>query len=143
MAVVFHELTPLKLKDRRRLKLFISSLFLNEGKQLAEMNIVFCTDEYLLKINTQYLQHDFYTDIITFDLSDTKTDPVTAELYISIDRIKDNVSALKTTSYQELHRVIFHGALHLCGFNDKTKKEILIMRAKEEEYLTSYFQKYI
>ena len=138
MAIVLHELVSAPLKDRKRLKSFIFSLFLKEGKELDSMNIVFCSDDYLLEINKQHLQHDFYTDIITFDLSESKISPITAELYISIDRVKDNASALKTNVSNELHRVIFHGSLHLCGYCDKTKKDILIMRAKEEEYISLY-----
>jgi probable rRNA maturation factor len=139
MAIVFHELVPVRLKDKKRLKAFLFLLFKREGKLLDGMNIVFCSDEYLLDINKQHLQHDFYTDIITFDLSERKNSPVVAELYISIDRVMDNASLLKTKFSNELHRVIFHGALHLCGFGDKSKKDIALMRLKEEEYLNLYF----
>lgn len=140
MAVVFHELIPFKIKDKKRLKLFITSLFLKEGRTLENMNIILCTDEYLLNMNRTHLQHDYYTDIITFDLSDTKYDFLNAELYISIDRVRENAATLKITTIKELHRVIFHGSLHLCGFRDKAKKDILVMRAKEEEYLAQYLQ---
>ncbi len=138
MAVVFHELTPVNLKDRKRLKSFIYSLFLKEGRELNNMNIIFCSDDYLLEINREHLKHDFYTDIITFDLSESKIGPITTELYISIDRVKENASILKTRFSIELHRVIFHGSLHLCGYGDKNKKDIISMRAKEEEHLREY-----
>ena len=138
MAVVFHELVPVYIKERKRLKYFVSCLFLKENRQLADMNIIFCSDNYLLDINKIHLNHDFYTDIITFDLSDKKTGPVTAELYISVERVKDNAATLKVSLTHELHRVIFHGALHLCGFGDKTKKDKNVMRLKEDEYLGLY-----
>lgn len=139
MAISFHELVPVLLKNRKGLKAFIFSLFSKEGRVLNEMNIIFCSDDYLLEINRQHLQHNFYTDIITFDLSESKSGAITAELYISIDRVKDNASLLNTKFALELHRVIFHGALHLCGYSDKSKKDIAIMRAKEDEYLSLYF----
>jgi probable rRNA maturation factor len=139
MAIVFYDLVPVTIKDKRRLKTFISTLFVKEERVLYSMNIVFCSEDYLLEINKQHLKHDFYTDIITFDLSENKNGPITAELYISIDRVKDNASLVKTTFTNELHRVIFHGCLHLCGFGDKSKKDIPLMRAKEEEYLSLYF----
>ena len=138
MAVTFHELIPVTLSNRKRLKVFLPTLFLKEGFALADLNIVFCSDEYLLIINNNHLQHDYYTDIITFDLSDTDTSPIIGELYISVDRVRDNAILMKTTVIKELHRVIFHGALHLCGFRDKSKKEIITMRSKEEEYLDLY-----
>ena len=139
MAVLFYELISVDLRERKRLKQFISFLFLKEGKQLLNMNIIFCSDEYLLKINNDHLKHDFYTDIITFDLTEKHTTPITCELYISIERVRDNALAFKTSISKELHRVIFHGALHLCGFRDKSKKNIETMRAKEGEYLALYF----
>ena len=139
MAIAFFELEPTSLKDRKRLKTFIPSLFLKEGRELNNMNIIFCSDDYLLEINRLHLEHDFYTDIITFDLSENKSDLITAELYISIDRVKENALILKTSFYIELHRVIFHGCLHLCGYTDKWKKDIGNMRAKEEESLSLYF----
>ena len=139
MAIVFYDLVLVTIKDKRRLKTFISTLFVKEERVLYSMNIVFCSEDYLLEINKQHLKHDFYTDIITFDLSENKNGPITAELYISIDRVKDNASLVKTTFTNELHRVIFHGCLHLCGFGDKSKKDIPLMRAKEEEYLSLYF----
>ena len=138
MAVAFHELIPVYLKERKRLKQFVHFLCSKEKKQLAEMNIIFCNDEYLLNINRQHLNHDFYTDIITFDISEKINGPITAELYISIERVKDNAAALKVSLLKELHRVIFHGVLHLCGFGDKTKKDLIVMRSKEEEYLDLY-----
>ena len=118
------------------IKSFLSDLFKREKKVLGEIQYVFCSDEYLLQINKQFLQHDYYTDIITFDLSSGKE--VTAEIYISVDRVKENASAFDVPFRQEMLRVIFHGALHLCGYRDKTKGEITLMREKESEYLRKF-----
>ena len=138
MAIVFHALEPVILKQRRLLKKFIIQLFVKEKKPLQSIDIIFCSDEYLLQINKQHLQHDFYTDIITFDLSESSANPIIGELYISIDRVKDN-SALRDEKFSsELLRVIFHGLLHLCGFKDKKAKDIKTMRQKEDEYLNKY-----
>ena len=133
----FHDRAPV-LGERRKLKAFIEKLFSIEGKALTSLSYVFCSDSYLLGINNEFLNHDYYTDIITFDLSpaDTGTE---AEVYISVDRVRENARKLKATGKEELHRVIFHGALHLCGYKDKKKGDILIMREKEEEYLKKYF----
>lgn len=138
MPVVFHTIVPVILKQRRPLKLFINRLFKKEGKVLQSLNIIFCSDEYLLEINRLHLQHNFYTDIITFDLSEKNALSIVGELYISIDRVKENASSLSINFSTELLRVIFHGALHLCGFKDKTKTHIKKMRHKEEEYLRLY-----
>ena len=138
MPVVFHSLVPVTIKNRRPLKLFINQLFKKEGKVLHSLNIIFCSDEYLLEINKQHLQHNFYTDIITFDLSEENALSIIGELYISIDRVRENATSLSVNFSIELLRVIFHGALHLCGFKDKTKTDIKNMRDKEEEYLRLY-----
>ncbi|MHA4811606.1 rRNA maturation RNase YbeY [Flavitalea flava] len=126
------------LSNRSTLKAFIPILFKKEKNRVSEISYVFCSDEYLLEINKQHLQHDFYTDIITFGLS-TPGQPVTAEIYISIDRVKDNAIQFNVSFKQELHRVIFHGALHLCGYKDKKKEEQAIMRKMEDKYLGLYF----
>ena len=101
------------------------------------VNIIFCSDNEILGINQKYLKHDFYTDVITFDLSPTK-DETEGEVYISVDRIKDNAKQLGVSIKEELHRVVLHGALHLCGYKDKTKTEQIKMRQKEEFYLSKY-----
>ena len=126
------------LKERTRLKLFIASIFSKETKTLNSINYIFCSDEYLLTINRQYLKHDYYTDIITFDLSASK-ESIDAEVYISVDRVKENAAIEGQSFNKELHRVIFHGALHLCGYKDKSKSDILKMRRAEERYLRIYF----
>lgn len=123
--------------NKTGLKQFIEQLFKKERKALVELTYVFCSDEYLLGINKDFLQHDFYTDIITFDLSETPT-KIIGEIYVSLDRIKDNASKLKTSVSDETLRVLFHGALHLCGYKDKKKADIAIMRNKEDYYLSLY-----
>ncbi len=138
MPVCFHELETVILKSRRKLKLFISTIFLKEQKILASLDIVFCSDEYLLVINKKHLNHNFYTDIITFDLSNTNKSPIIGELYISVDRIKENSNTNNVSFNNELHRVIFHGVLHLCGFKDKNKTDTAKIRRKENDYLSEY-----
>ena len=93
----------------------------------------------MLGINKDFLKHDFYTDVITFDLSASK-DEVEGEVYVSIDRIKDNAKQLHVSFNEEFHRVMFHGALHLCGYKDKSKKQIVQMRLAETTYLDLYFK---
>ncbi|MEO7393906.1 MAG: rRNA maturation RNase YbeY [Chitinophagaceae bacterium] len=132
----FFENKNFTLKHRTLLKGFIGSIFKKEKKKLLLINYIFCSDKRLLEINRQFLNHDYYTDIITFDLSENHF--TQAEIYISIDRVKENAKNLKTSFNSELYRVIFHGALHLCGYNDKRKNDISQMRAKEELYLLKY-----
>lgn len=127
------------LKDRSALKQFIQKTAKRNGRPIESLNVVFCSDDYLLEINKQYLNHDFYTDIITFDLSDAPLGAINAELYISIDRVRDNAQKMKIPLFKELHRVIFHGILHLLGQKDKSKKDQELMRMKEEELLAKYF----
>lgn len=128
------------LKDRTRLKGFIRELFEREEQGLTHLQYVFCTDEYLLQINQEFLKHNTYTDIVTFELS-SNPEVTEGEIYISIDRVKENAERYEVTENYELHRVMFHGALHLCGYKDKTKKDIELMRQKEGEYLKLYFDK--
>ena len=101
-----------------------------------ELSIIFCSDNALLAINKQFLNHDYYTDIITFPIEETAT-VFEAELYISIDRVKENAQDLSKIFQNELHRVIIHGVLHLCDYGDKTTEEIKIMRSKEDYYITN------
>lgn len=124
----------LPLRNRTRLKVIIERLFKNEKHGLARLNYVFCSDKFLLRINRDYLGHDEYTDIISFDLTDPGED-ITGEIYISIDRVRDNARMLRQPVSQELLRVIFHGALHLCGYGDKSEKELKKMREMEDKYL--------
>ena len=116
------------------LRSVIMELFRKEGKRLDILSIVFCSDEFLLELNQQFLQHDYYTDILTFTMSDRGA-AIAGELYISVDRVRDNARVLGVSTVQELRRVIFHGALHLCGYKDKLKKDQAIIRQKEDRYL--------
>ncbi len=127
------------LPDRNKLKLFIKTILKKENTITKELNIIFCSDEYLLNINREYLHHDYLTDIITFEIENNKNGKV-AEIYISVDSIKKNAADYQTTMKNELHRVIFHGVLHLCGYKDKKKKDIILMRANEDKYLRLYFK---
>ncbi len=125
--------------QRNRLKSFLAQLVGSESrKTLDNLVYIFCTDAYLLEINRQFLAHDEYTDIVTFDLAADKQ-TITGEIYISIDRVKENAVTHNVRFESELHRVIFHGVLHLCGYKDKTTKEVKLMRAMEEQYLSLYF----
>jgi rRNA maturation RNase YbeY len=139
--VQFFFLQPVSvLKQRNTLKSFLLKTAQKEGRPIASLNIIFCSDDYLLNINKQYLNHDYYTDIITFDLSESKKGPVSAELYISYDRVKDNARQMKATTTKELHRVVFHGLLHLLGYKDKSAKDQMEMRKMEDKLLAKYFR---
>lgn len=133
----FVDINP-ALKNRKILKGFIEKIFLQKGQKIGSLTYIFCSDDYLLKINKDFLKHDFYTDVITFDLSNSNFE-VEGEIYISVERVRDNAEKLGSTIKEELHRVIFHGALHLCGYKDKLKNDIIIMRKEEDECLKRYF----
>lgn len=134
---VFIEKTT-NLRNRTLLKKFIIQLHKKYKRPVGQLTFIFCSDNYLLSINQSFLKHDFYTDIITFDLS-PGTSPVQGEVYISLDRVRENAATYKQALYKELHRVIFHGALHLCGFKDKKTADQVLMRQKEDECLSAYF----
>jgi rRNA maturation RNase YbeY len=124
------------LQHRQVVKAQLTALFKREGFPLQSLQYVFCSDPYLLQMNRDFLQHDYFTDIITFELGeDPLRQGVEGEVYISIDRVRENARDLQVHLQQELLRVIFHGALHLCGYKDKTPAQEKVMRAKEEEYL--------
>jgi rRNA maturation RNase YbeY len=130
--------TTISLIERKKLKFFIASLLRKEGKDMNSLNYIFCSDEYLLRINKEFLHHNDYTDIITFCLSGSK-EPIIGEIYISTERVKENARLLGVRINEEIHRVIFHGALHLCGFKDKKPLDKKEMRLKEDKYLKLYF----
>ena len=121
-------------KNRSSIKKLIVQLFQEEQVSLNRIDYIFCSDEYLLKINKRFLHHETYTDIITFPLSDYNK-PVYGEVYMSVDRIKENANAFKVPYQEELLRVMIHGALHLCGYRDHNPTEKQIMRSKENHYL--------
>jgi rRNA maturation RNase YbeY len=120
---------------KRKLKTFLPVLAKKEGRVLEALNYVFCSDDYLLDMNRQFLQHDYYTDIITFDLGVPGAKGIVGEVYISIDRVKDNARSLGVSFEDELVRVVCHGLLHLCGYRDKKKVEQAAMRQAEDKYL--------
>jgi probable rRNA maturation factor len=131
--------TGFSLKERSRLKLFLASMFRREGYAFTTMDYIFCSDRALLDINKTHLKHNYYTDIITFNLAEPGS-PVTGEIYISIDRVRDNALDFDQTFTRELHRVVFHGALHLCGYKDKSPADVRQMRQMEDKYLALYFK---
>lgn len=138
MAVHFFSADrPIPLRDRNRLKAFLNSLVRKEGRRLDDLNVIFCSDEYLLQVNRQYLNHDYYTDIITFDITEVPG-KLSGEMYISTDRVRENARQLGQPLSREMHRVIFHGVLHLCGYSDKTRTHQLTMRQREDHYLQQY-----
>jgi rRNA maturation RNase YbeY len=138
MITRFHFLKKITLKNRKALKLFLIKLAKTESTKFSELNVIFCSDDYLLDINKKFLSHNYYTDIITFDLT-TKSSSKSGEIYISTDRIKQNSIDYQTSINNELHRVVFHGVLHLCGYTDKKKNEKMVMTQKENYYLKLYF----
>ncbi|MGV3630511.1 MAG: rRNA maturation RNase YbeY [Bacteroidota bacterium] len=123
--------------NKTNLKNFIKELVLAEKFKAGDISIVLCSDEYLLEINKSYLDHDYFTDIITFDYSGGKT--VSGDLMISLDRVEDNARQNKVDVLHEFHRVVFHGVLHLCGYKDKSPKDQALMRSKEDFYLQKFY----
>lgn len=132
----FEEDIRFKLKDKTKVKTWVKATIEAEGYKLQELNYIFCSDEYLLDINRQYLDHDTYTDIITFDNSE-KEKVITGDIFISIDRIRENAKKFNSGELNELHRVIIHGALHLLGYKDKTAESKKLMTSKEDQYLNT------
>lgn len=134
--VYFHsDSVAVRIPGSRSLGAVVAGLFKKEKKQLDQMSYVFCSDKKLRAINRKFLNHDYFTDIITFDLSVGKRG-ISGESYISIDRVKENASLLGRPFREELYRVVIHGALHLCGYSDKSEKERMKMRKLENKYLS-------
>ena len=130
----FEEDITYKLKHKTALRQWITQTIHAEGYKLKELSYIFCSDSYLLQINRQYLNHDTYTDIITFDNSDTDK-MITGDIFISIERVRENAAKFNISETDELHRVIIHGALHLLGYTDKTPVTKQKMTQKEDFYL--------
>jgi rRNA maturation RNase YbeY len=122
-----------KLKEKAKLKLWIKTVTEKESCKLGTINYIFCTDDELLEINVKHLNHNTFTDIITFDYSEAKT--IHSDIFISIDRVTENSKKFKVTFENELHRVIIHGILHLCGYKDKSKADAELMRKMENASL--------
>lgn len=130
----FTEDTGYRPSQKMFLRKWIKETIREEGCQTGEISFILCSDAYLLDINQQYLQHDTYTDIVTFDNSE-QDDIIAGDIFISIDRVQENAGKFGVPEQDELHRVIIHGILHLCGYGDKTKEEKLLMMAKEDFFL--------
>ncbi len=137
----FHyaDVKPITIRRKKGIQQFLMQVFAFEAKPVQLVNYIFCSDSYLLEMNRSFLQHDYYTDIITFDLSEGGG--TIGEVYISIDRVKENAVSHQSTYSNELLRVMIHGALHLIGYKDKKKSEITIMRQKEDYYLRLFGSK--
>ena len=133
ITFTYHSIKSFQFQ-RLLVKSFLPIIFLEEKVEFVEIGYIFCTDEYLLGLNEEFLNHDTYTDILTFTLSG-EGQPIISEIYISIDRVKDNAVSLKIPFLDELHRVMIHGVLHLCGYSDHTPLLKTEMTLKEDYYL--------
>ena len=140
MSISFNQAdSKVTLANRVALKSFIEKRVKKEGYSIETLTYVFCSDKYLLKMNKDFLSHNYYTDIISFDLSENPRNLI-GEVYISVDRVKDNAKTLGTSLKEELHRVIFHGALHFCGYKDKKPSDAKKMRQMEDLWLNAYMK---
>ena len=134
MPVHFHnEEVSFSFNNKREVSLWLKSVVSSFQKELGVINVIFCNDKYLLKVNQTYLNHDYFTDIITFNYNENNL--ISGDLFISIDRVKENAINQKMEFNVEIHRVIVHGVLHLCGLNDQSKQEKEIMRGRENLFL--------
>ena len=129
--ITFNSETSFTPKNQNKLAEWISNVILSEGFEVGEINYIFCDDIYLHKINQEFLKHDTYTDIISFDYTLGKE--VGGDIFISIERVLENAEEFNEVFENELHRVMIHGVLHFIGYKDKTKKDKILMRTKEDE----------
>ncbi len=137
MAITFNNIDrKYPLSNKLIIKKIINEIVSRETLKTGHINIIICSDDYLLKINKEYLNHDYYTDIITFNYNEGAT--INGDLFISLDMVENNSEKFKTSLELELSRVIFHGILHLCGYNDKNEKEKAIIRQEEDKNLERY-----
>lgn len=133
--VTFHsEHTDFSISNEAELAQWLHTVCSNENQQLKEVAIIFCSDQYLLELNKQHLNHDYYTDVITFDYTDENG--IAGDVFISIDRVRENAASRAISLSDELHRIIVHGTLHLLGYTDGTSTEKEQMTAKEDFYLS-------
>ncbi len=142
MPAKFHDLeVKSKLTDKRKLSAFLDGAVMRYAKGIKRVNLtyIFCSDEHLLQMNQQFLDHNTFTDIITFDVGEYE-DEIVGEIYISVDRVRENAEKFAVPYENELHRVMFHGMLHLCGFKDKKDADKKVMRAKEDECIAAYYK---
>ncbi len=131
----FNEQCSFTLKGKKNTSAWLTKVLEREGKKSGEINYIFCSDAYLIQLNNAHLQHNTYTDIITFDYSEKLSQTVSSDIYISVERVKENAKVFNTSFKEELNRVMVHGVLHLCGYKDKKTEEKKEMRAKEDFYL--------
>lgn len=137
MIRFFNEDVPYKLPRKQATRQWLSQQAKREGYAVGDLNYIFCSDEYVLQVNRDHLQHDFYTDIITFDTGEEEG-RIEGDIFISVDRVADNAAQLSIPADEEIRRVLAHGLLHLCGYGDKTDEEIALMRTKEAEWLANW-----
>jgi len=134
--ILFHsEISDFHIQDEDSLRYWLEAVADAESKSIEAVNYVFMSDEELLLVNREYLNHDYYTDVISFPLS---SDPIEGDIFISIDRVRDNATSLHISFLQELRRIMVHGLLHFLGYQDNTPEDKLSMTQKEDEYLTKY-----
>ena len=138
--ISFNYETDFLLDNETQFSDWISRVILSENKKEGDINYIFCDDEYILEINKQYLDHDYYTDIISFDYS--VGNELNGDIFVSIERVKENATDFNTTFDDELKRVIIHGILHYCGYKDKSEEDELIMREKENEKIKMFHVKH-
>ena len=131
----FNEDVNYRLRDKKKIRNWVINTIDNEGYELESINFIFTSDSYLHKINVDYLSHDTYTDIITFEYNENGL-PILSDIYISLDRCRENAKTLKLSLTNEVHRIIIHGVLHLLGYKDKNKKDKDLMTSKEDYYLS-------
>lgn len=132
-VLYFHEDVPFPKIQKKRTSGWIKDVIISEGKYPGDISFIFCSDDHLLKINQKYLNHDFYTDVITFDY--TAGEIINGDIFISMDRVSENAGVYSTPMINELLRVLIHGVLHLIGYKDKNRVDKLLMTAKEDFYL--------
>jgi len=132
----YNEDVKYQLVSARKIRSWLSSAIEEEKKTAGEISCIFCSEDYLLKLNSKYLNASYLTDVITFDY--TENDVISGDIFISIDRVKENAKLYKQPCPQELRRVMLHGILHLCGYKDKTEEETQQMREKEDYYLQKF-----
>ena len=130
----FEDIDPIEIDSKTNE--WLQKLIVFEGKKVGKINYIFLSDNGLLKVNRDFLQHDYYTDVITFDYVKGKT--ISADIFVSLPRISENAISHSKDFKSELHRVLAHGLLHLCGYKDKTEEEITEMRSKEDFYLNIF-----
>ena len=134
--ISFNYETEFELHNEADFSRWLSEVILSENKKEGEINYIFCDDDYLLEINQQYLEHDTLTDIISFDYS--VGNEINGDIFVSVERVKENASDYKVTFDEEIQRVLVHGILHYCGYKDKTEADELAMRAKEDEKMKMF-----